>query len=1053
MKKNNTRALLSLVFLLLQLGVFANPIQPRWIQQPAISPNGEWIAFGYKGNIFKVKQSGGEAIQLTNDGSYNGYPIWSNNSNSIAFSSIRKGNSDVYIMNSSGKNIIRLTYNSSSDIPYYFSENNDKIYFGSSRNDICTSLRFPYRDIFKKLYQVSVKGGRSQLVNSAGMEYAHYNKASNAIIFQDNKGSIEDSFRKHAVSSITRDIWVYRLKTNSYIKVSNFKGEDREPLWGRDNDIYYLSQKNGSQNLYKSSLDDPSKMIQLTNFENHPVRSISKDTNGKFAFTYNGDVYTLEEGHQPVKLAFTLSDDSNDIVTPITLETASDDMDVSADGKQFAFVSRGDVYITSQDGLMTKRITSTPYQEKMIQFSPDGRKLLFSVEKNGSWDIDQISISDESQPYFYLANNLARETVIGSSKDEFQGIYSPDGNKIAYLEERSVLKTYDLASKEFNTLVPAGVNYSQRDGDQYFAWSPDSKYLIVQGDNLLLVKDEQSAKNFIISQGPFKSKMPHWGISGKVMYSLSPLRGLTNFTHTESQYDIVKTYFDSETWYNDKFKRGEYITKTPLKIELTKEKFNSKTITEAPASILDIEISNDEKKIYFLASYYDNYDLYTLETESGKITLFAAINAQNPKMKMSQDGSSIYVLVDGNKVKHISTGDAKVNDLAIKIETNANETQERAYMLDHIYNVTKDKFSDPKLNGVDFDFYYSAYKEFLPFINNGYDFQQLLKEFLGELNNSHLIPRYGPNIIDRDATATLGLFYDESLSSDGLLVKEIIAEGSFDNGITKLKAGMIIDKIDGNAVTQKEDWSQFLNNKAGKLVKIDFHNSKTGLKYQEDIKPIDSYSEKYVLLYKRWIKKMEHLTDSLSGGKIGYIHVSQMGEKPYREVYDKALGSYANKKALLVDTRYNTGGSLTGDLVTFLSGKVYLTERGNGMVNDTKWPENKWNKPSCVVMNETNYSDASIFPYVYKHLKIGKLIGMPVPGTGTGTTWEGQINPEIWVGIPDRAVYTTQEKRRLENYQIEPDILVNNDYEKILLGSDQQIEAAVKELLSLLSEK
>ncbi|MFZ0596804.1 MAG: S41 family peptidase, partial [Flavobacterium sp.] len=1038
MKKNEIKILLSLTFLLIHLGVFASQIQPRWIQKPVISPNGEWIAFGYKGNIFKVRQSGGEAIQLTNDGSYNSYPIWSNNSNTIAFSSIKKGNSDVYIMNSSGKNVIRLTYNSSSDIPYYFSENDDKVYFGSSRNDVFTSLRFPYRDLFKKLYQVAVKGGSSQLVNSAGMEFAHYNKANDAIIFQDNKGSIEDPFRKHAVSSITRDIWVYRLKTNSYIKVSNFKGEDREPLWGRDNDIYYLSEKNGSQNLYKSSLTDPSKMIQLTNFEKHPVRSISKDVNGKFAFTYNGDIYTLEEGKQPVKLAFTLNDDSNDIVTPITVESASDDMDVSADGKQFAFVSRGDVYVTSQDGLLTKKITNTPYQEKMIQFSPDGRKLLFSVEKNGSWDIDQISTTDGSQPYFYLANNLARETVIGSSKDEFQGIYSPDGNKIAYLEERSVLKTYDLNSKQFNTLLPAGINYSQSDGDQYFAWSPDSKYLIVQGNNLLLVKDEQAAKNFIISQGPFKSKMPHWGISGKVMYSLSPLKGLTNFTHTESQYDIVKTYFDNETWYNDRFKRGQSLTITPLTIDLTNEQFNSKTITNAPASILDIAISNDEKKMYFLARYYDNYDLYTLDTESGKITLFAAINAQNPKMKMSQDGSSIYLVVDGDKVKHISTADAKVNDLAIKIETNANETQERAYMLDHIYNVTKDKFSDPKLNGVDFDFYYSAYKEFLPFINNGYDFQMLLKEFLGELNNSHLIPRYGPNIADRDATATLGLFYDESRSSDGLLVKEIIAEGPFDNGITQLKAGMIIDKIDGNAVTQKEDWSQFLNNKAGKLIKIDFHNTKTGLKYQEDIKPIDSNREKNVLLYKRWIKKMEHLTDSLSGGKIGYIHVSQMGEKPYREIYDKALGSLAGKKALLVDTRYNTGGSLTGDLVTFLSGKVYLTERGNGMVNDTKWPENKWNKPSCVVMNETNYSDASIFPYVYKHLKIGKLIGMPVPGTGTGTTWEDQINPEIYVGIPDRAVYTAEEKLRLENYQIEPDILVNNNYEKILLGSDQQ---------------
>jgi C-terminal processing protease CtpA/Prc len=293
----------------------------------------------------------------------------------------------------------------------------------------------------------------------------------------------------------------------------------------------------------------------------------------------------------------------------------------------------------------------------------------------------------------------------------------------------------------------------------------------------------------------------------------------------------------------------------------------------------------------------------------------------------------------------------------------------------------------------------------------------------------------------------LGLFYDLGRKENGLLVKEIIAGGPFDIDGTHMAPGVIIDKIDGNPVTMAADWSALLNHKAGQLTLISFHDPKTNTNYEESIKPIRPRVETATLLYNRWTHRMEQLVDSLSGGRIGYVHVRSMDDPSFRVTFDKVLGKNIDKEALIVDTRYNGGGWLHDDLVTFLGGKLYFTLHPQNHTTKGGESLNKWTKPSCVVMSEGNYSDAFMFPYAYKELGIGKLIGMPVAGTGTAVWWETQINNRIVFGIPMVASYGANEDHPTENHQLEPDIRVSDDYNKILNGEDQQIEAAVKEML------
>ncbi|MBS1663886.1 MAG: PD40 domain-containing protein [Bacteroidetes bacterium] len=1039
--------------------------QPRWIQQPAISPDGKWIAFGYKGHLFKVPSTGGSAIALTLNSAYNGYPVWSHDGKKIAFASDRYGNFDIYVISASGGEATRLTTNSAKDIPYDFTTDDASIVFGTDRHDVYTSARFPSDANFMKLYEVPVKGGASTLLNTAGTEFLHYNEKGDKFIFQDRKG-YEDPWRKHHTSAVTRDIWVYDNTKHEYTQVSDFKGEDREPVWGKGDVFYYLSERNGNQNLFKASLNKTTDPQQLTKLEKNPIRQLSRSNDGIFAFTYTGDLYTMTEGQEPKKLSIIIDADfSGDETTILPVKGEASEMAISNDGKQIAFIYRGDIFVTSADGALTRRITNTPYQERMVQFSPDGRSLLYSAEQGDSWDIIQSTIASKSEPYFYAATLLNTTPIIATAKEEFQGVYSPDGKKIAYLEERNILKSYDLTTKTSNTLIPEGVNYSYSDGDQFFTWSPDGKYLLATSGEgggwntreVVLIKDDGSGKRTNLTWSGFNDERPEWGLDGKMMYWATNKQGLKNLSRG-GQTDIFAMFFDQKAWDRFELSKEDFDLKTeiekkdsakkstePFTPNLRNLEDRTQRLTSTSTMLSGAKLSKDGEKLYYLAAYEKGFDLWvaTLRThETKQLTKLDA--AQGGRLEITKDGKTIFVLANGSIYK-VNTEDGKVSPVRFSTEMELNAAGERSYIFDHAWRQVKKKFFDPNLQGVDWNYYHTTYKQFLPHINNNYDFQVLLSEFLGELNGSHTGGRFRPDFPNGDETAALGLFYDLSRKGDGLLVKEIIAGGPFDIDGTHMAPGVIIDRIDGAPITASSDWASLLNHKAGLVTLISFHDSKGS--YEESIKPIRAQTETATLLYNRWTRMMEHMVDSLSGGKVGYVHVRSMDDPSFRVTFDKVLGRNIDKQALIVDTRFNGGGWLHDDLVTFLGGKLYFTLHPQNHTTKGGESLNKWTKPSCVVMSEGNYSDAFMFPYAYKELGIGKLIGMPVAGTGTAVWWETQINNRIVFGIPMVASYGAGETHPTENHQLDPDIRVPNEYNKVLSGEDQQIETAVKEML------
>ena len=250
--------------------------------------------------------------------------------------------------------------------------------------------------------------------------------------------------------------------------------------------------------------------------------------------------------------------------------------------------------------------------------------------------------------------------------------------------------------------------------------------------------------------------------------------------------------------------------------------------------------------------------------------------------------------------------------------------------------------------------------------------------------------------------------------------------------------------IDGHAIDASIDFYQLLNRKVGKLTLLSVLDPATNKRWEETIKPI-SGGEEGELLYTRWVKNRRAEVDRLSGGKIGYIHVRAMNDASMRTVYDEALGLNLGKEAIIIDTRFNGGGNIHEQLSDFLSGKKYFDILPHGQFIGYE-PDGKWIKPSIVLVGESNYSDAHLFPLAYKAKGLGKLLGMPVPGTGTFVWWENQIDASLRFGIP-MGGWRSMDGKLGENNQTEPDIKVRNEPDIMSSGRDQQIEAAVKELM------
>ncbi len=1051
---------------------------PAWLRNSAISPDGSRIAFTYKGDIFTVPVAGGTARQITADKAYDTAPVWSPDGKKLAFASNREGSLDVYTVAAGGGTPVRLTTSSADEQPLAFIDSDNLAIIskdlGSNR-----SVRFPGQS---NVYSINLNkpGSRPQLWLSFPAMAASFSP-DGKMLFQDKKG-MENVWRKHERSSGTSDIWL--LDGGNFTKLTDFNGHDLNPVWAPDGkSYYYVTEENGTLNVAYSSLDGKQRKI-LTSFEHHPVRSLSVASDGTLAFSWDGQLYTMHPGQEPRKVAVSIAADQYDgDMVKKYVNTGATSMAVSPDGKELAFVLRGDVYVTDVEYKTTRRITDTPAQERTVSFAPDGRTLVYDSDRDGQWQLFTAEIKNPTEKRFAYATEIVEKPLYKSDRTAQQPAFSPDGKKVAFLEDRTELRVIDVKSKKVNTALDGRYNYSYVDGDVPFEWSPDSRRLLIgyigEGgwNNVDIAMVNADGTGLVdLTESGYADGNAKWALGGKAITYETGRFGMKSHGSWGNQSDVVLMALDQDAWDNfnateeeaklkeqaeqDKKKKEEEETASrekkgkkakkdnsvknetrPLELDTDNRRHRMERLTGSSSLLGDYLLSPKGDKLYYIARATEGgANLFERNFRDGNTKLL--IKGVSGGIVTDAKGENVFVIT-GSGMKKVDLAKGDVKDIEFEAPYDRRPSLEREYIYEHMLRQVADKFYDENLHGVDWKYYGDHYRKFLPHISNNDDFAILLSEILGELNASHTGGRYsgtGPSM----PTANLGAFFNPNYKGDGVEVTEAVAGGPLSSKKADVRPGDIILAIDGEKIAAGMDFSHLLEGKADKRTRLEIRRKASGKTDTVSVRPITA-GELSELLYSRWVERNEAYVDSISGGRIGYVHVRGMNTPSFNAVYDRLLGKYRNCDAVVVDTRWNGGGWLHNDLAVLLSGKEYVrfTPRGRYIGSE---PFSQWHKPSVMLVSEANYSDAHGSPYTYKTLEIGKLVGAPVPGTMTAVWWETQIDPSIIFGIP-QVTNSDLNGNALENKQLNPDITVYNDPADELSGKDAQLEAAVKALL------
>ena len=1073
------------------MAVGATATTPLWLRNVEISHDGKQIAFTYKGDIFTVPVGGGEATRLTTSDSYETGPKWSPDDKRIAFNSDRHGNIDVYVMDATGGTPVRLTTNSATENIEAYSADGKEIYYSAAVQAPATSAMFPTSRMIQ-LYAVSVKGGKPRQVLGTPAQSLAFIGNDGSFLYQDVKG-MENQWRKHHTSSVTHDIWRYDAATGKHTNLTDRAGEDRNPVLSADGTtVYFLSERNGGTfNVWKAPVGDMSKAQQVTKFKTHPVRYLSQAADGTLAFSYDGEIYTLRDGGKPQKVAVNVNIEETPELERMKVTGRSGSL--SYDGKQVAFAARGEIFVGSVEHSSVKQITNTAAAEEYPMWHPKGREIVYTSLRDGHYNIYSAKIAREDDPNFSNATLIDEQPIIAA--DEIERTvpqYSPDGKKLAFIQDRNKLMVMDIKSKKVKQLTD-GSTYKYRDGGFDYKWSPDSRWIALEVDDnnhspytdIAIINVETGELTHLTRSG-YTDSDPQWAMGGNAIVFMTEKYGMRNHASWGSQSDAMIVFLNRDAY--DKFnlnkedlelrkeadkkakkeKKSESTDKgtkkdgdkksddkkdaesddedsvEPIIVELDGIEDRVERLTPFSADLAGAWVDNDGENLYFLMSVEKGYDLWKMELRDPVPSVAVRIDAGGASLRPSADGKTLFIA--GSKMRKIDVGSDKSTAITASATMTLDHAAEREAMFDEVYLSEREMFYSKNMHGIDWEAMTKAYRKFLPHINNNYDFATMLSELLGELNVSHTGSGFrgtDANAIT-DRTSRLGLLYDMEYAGKGLKVAEIIVGGPFDNASTRMRNGMIITKINGEELGDDIDATTALNNLAGKKTLVEVSDPATGATFEEVVKPI-SVGDENELLYRRWVKQRAEDVKRWSNGRLGYVHIASMSDDSFRPMYSDLLGKYNECEGAVIDIRWNGGGRMHEDIEILLSGEKYLTQevRGDAICD---MPSRRYNKPTIMLIAEPCYSNAHGTPWVYKNRGIGRLVGMPVPGTMTSVNWVTLQDPSLYFGIPVVG-YKMSNGQYLENAQLEPDVKVVNAPEDIVKGEDAQLHRAVEELL------
>ncbi|MDE6287450.1 MAG: peptidase S41, partial [Muribaculaceae bacterium] len=488
--------------------------------------------------------------------------------------------------------------------------------------------------------------------------------------------------------------------------------------------------------------------------------------------------------------------------------------------------------------------------------------------------------------------------------------------------------------------------------------------------DIALINVEDGSMTNLTNSGYFDAE-PRFVMDGNAIAFASERYGMRNHASWGSMMDVMLVFLNRaayDQWQLDEEDYDLYkeAHKKDDKDSVAVVELNGITdrivrVTPNSVDLSDFIFTSDGETLYYLVDFNGEKQLWKYSPREDEHKLVTTVSGGS--FDITPDGKNMFLL--GSTMRKMDPKSGKLTPVSYNVNMLLDHGAEREFMFDNMVREEGARFYNTNMHGIDWPAMSAHYRRFLPHINNNYDFAEMLSELLGELNVSHTGGRYSHQSGSQaDRTATLGLIYDLSYTGNGLRVAEVLEGGPFAAATSQVVPGTIVERINGAEITPQSDIATMLTDLAGCRTLVGFLNPATGERWEEVVKPV-SAARQNNLLYDRWVKSRAAAVDSLSGGRLGYVHISSMDDESFRKVYSDILGKYNDREGIVIDIRWNGGGRLHEDIEVLFSGQKYFTQVIRG-VESCDMPSRRWNKPSIMLMSEACYSNAHGTPWVYK---------------------------------------------------------------------------------------
>ena len=1035
------KRLFNLLLLLAITGAISAQGQSAFLSDPAISPDGSKIVFVYESDLWLADRTGGTAHRITAMAGEESVPRFSPDGKWLAFSSTQNGNADVYIMPWEGGTVVQLTFHDANDFPDGWSWDSKTIYFTSDRYNTFGA------------YTVPATGGTpKRLFSDNYFDQAHHvaeipGTDGDSFYFTTSWESFMFQYRKRYRGENDPDIEFYSKSTGEYKRLTEWEGKDLWPSVDRSGKLWFASDEfNSEYNLY--TFDNGAKR-QLTSFPTSIKRpQVSAD--GRFvvfARDYRIWTYDVARGESsPCDISVW----SNEILaTEIAHNSAGKitDFDVSLDGKKIAFVSRGRLFVSDIAGKFMKEMpTDRGERVQEVRWMQDNESLLYTRTVKGWANLFTISASAPE----------AEKQLTQYERTLLNLLISPDGEKAVFNSGDSYIDMIDLKSFAVKGIIK----------DEFWfrptqpRFSPDSRYILYAAvrnfEQDILVYDTRVEKTYTITNNGVDETDPYWSPDGRYIY-LSADRYNAGFPRGAgvSKLYRIPLYRFSESLRTDEY--GKLFAKKPVKDSLKIDiKIETDGITDRWEQI-DVK-GNDQAYPHVFNVRGKTLLLFNNSPNPREMILTKAELSpfEPPKSAAIGDKGFSRLIMAGDKFFALMSGDVyevkpaegKADKIALSATFRKNLHDEFVQMFYENWATLAEHFYDVDYHGVDWKAMRDRYEQYLPLVRNRDNLRTIQNDMLGELNSSHLgfssqgdeaRPYY------RMQTNATGILFRED---DPFVVSGWVKRSPADLTDSPLRAGDRLVAVNGTPVDRSGD-----RDRAFTLPQIEkeitLHFDRKGKELDITLAPISSGALK-TLLYDSWIAENRRIVDSLSGGRVGYVYMKDMGTPSLEKFLIDMTGIALGKESLILDIRNNRGGNVHDDVIKFLSQRPYLEWQAR---NGKRSPQPNFapsGGPIILMVNEQSLSDAEMTAAAFRQLKLGTIIGTEtyrwIIFTSARMLVDGSSTRLPAWGCYDLA------GNDLEATGVKPDIYVRTTFGDMQKGVDPQLERAVKEAVEAIGK-